>query len=168
MTPPGHLAAAYLLVRQSAAPARSWQIASAWFGAMLPDLSDKPLQWLGFTPYGRTVGHSVLVWAGLALVWLVVRRAQSSHLPGLVLLGAASHLVVDLVDDVAEGLERTGYVFSGWFAWPFTNPDMWNTTSPHVLERVPNAVTTLELATVVACLWHLARGSAPSRLGAAR
>ncbi|MCZ7685643.1 MAG: hypothetical protein M5U28_45445 [Sandaracinaceae bacterium] len=73
------------------------------------------------------------------------------------LAGGFSHLAVDLIDDVAEGLERSGYVFSAWLGWPLTNPDMWSVTSPHVLEPTPFAVTALEASTVAVCLWHVVR-----------
>jgi hypothetical protein len=129
-------------------------------GALLPDLVDKPALYLGLTPYGRTVGHGVLVWALLSVVWAVAlwrRGSTAGALAGWVLLGGLSHLVIDLIDDVVEGLERSGYVFSAWFGWPLTNPDMWNVKSPHVLAPMAHAVTTLELVTVAACLWHAAR-----------
>ncbi len=106
------------------------------------------------------MGHSAFVWALLGVVWLVAFRRRAPETGarlGFVLLGALSHLGADLVDDAVEGLERSGYVFSAWFGWPFTNPDMWNVRSPHLFAPMAHAVTTLELATVAACLWHLAR-----------
>lgn len=161
MTPPGHLAVAYLLARRGVAAGGVRQLAPVWMGALLPDLMDKNLQWLGVTPHGRTVGHSVIVWGAVGAAWLVLARRP--RVPGLVLLGGFSHLVTDLLDDVWEGLERSGYVFSGWFAWPLTHPDMWNVRCPHWLEPMPHAVTTLELATVAICLTHLARASEDHR-----
>ncbi len=160
MTPPGHLAVGYLLSRRGGPPRVASRILPALLGTLVPDLVDKPAMWIGLTPYGRTVGHSAIVWAALSLAWAVAfwrRSSAAGTVAGFVLLGALSHLVIDLVDDIAEGLERSGYVFSAWFGWPFTNPDMWNIRSPHVLEPMAHAVTTLELVTVAACLWHVAR-----------
>lgn len=148
MNAPGHLAAAYFVGR-GAAPARLLPVA---LGALLPDLIDKPLLWLGFTPYGRTVGHSLLLWGSALLLWLALRRPQPWS--SAILLGAFSHLAVDLIDDVVEGFERTGYAFSAWLGWPVTNPDMASVKVPHLLEAMPHAVTTLEVAIVAACLWH--------------
>lgn len=159
VTPPGHLAVGYLVARGSL-PRLGSSVAPALLGALLPDLMDKPALWMGFTPYGRTVGHSAIVWALFSLAWVVAfrRRASvSASIAGFVVLGGLSHLAIDLVDDVIEGLERSGYVFSAWFGWPFTNPDMWNVRSPHLLAPMAYAVTTLEVATVAACLWHVAR-----------
>jgi hypothetical protein len=174
LTPPGHLAVAYLLVRGRARSEGGGRaVALAWCGAMLPDVADKSLQWLGRTLYGRTVGHSALLWALCGAGCLLASRgATRSEQRGasLMLLGWLSHLVIDLIDDAVEGLERSGYAFSGWFAWPLTNPDMWNVRVPHLLDPMPHAVTSLELATVAACVWHLARFSAtgPSRAPLAR
>jgi hypothetical protein len=159
VTPPGHLAVAYLLARRGVVARGLWHAAPVWLGALLPDLADKSLQWLKLTPYGRTVGHSVLVWLALAVAWrLVAPRVlpKTASASGLVILGGFSHLAIDLVDDLVEGVERTGYVFSAWFGWPFTNPDMWNAKCPHLFAPLPHAVTTLELATVATCLLHVA------------
>ncbi len=161
MNVPGHLATAYLLVRRGEAPRLAERAAPACLGALLPDLADKPAMWAGLTPYGRTLGHSLLAWALVGALWLVARRPRWL---AFVLVGGLSHLAVDLVDDVAEGLERSGYVFSAWFGWPLTNPDMWNVASPHVMHPMPFAVTALEMATVAVCLWHVVRQHADQRL----
>lgn len=169
MNVPGHLASAYLLVARGETPRSLARLAPAWLGALLPDLLDKPAMWSGVTPYGRTVGHSLLLWAALLALWLLAGRARPRGWAssGLVLAGGISHLAVDLVDDVAEGLERSGYVFSAWLGWPLTNPDMWSVTSPHALEPMPFAVTALETATVAVCLLRVVRhrghGPLPAR-----
>ncbi len=151
---PGHLAVAYFV--SSSNDRVLWPTA---LGAMVPDLLDKSVQWVGITPYGRTLGHSVFLWLVLVLVWIAA-RARLRWL-GWLVLGGISHLIVDLVDDVVEGLQYTGYVFSGWFAWPLTNPDMWNVPTPHLFPRVVNAFTALELATVAACICHAVLASRP-------
>ncbi|MCZ7685642.1 MAG: metal-dependent hydrolase [Sandaracinaceae bacterium] len=72
---PGHLASAYLLVGRGSAPRSVATLAPAWLGALLPDLLDKPAMWSGITPYGRTVGHSLLLWASFLALWLLAGRA---------------------------------------------------------------------------------------------
>lgn len=152
MNAPGHLAAAYLVA--GGTPRVRARLLPVAVGALLPDLIDKPLLWLDFTPYGRTIGHSLLLWGSALLLWLIVQRPMAKSSSSAVLVGAASHLAVDLLDDVVEGFERTGYAFSAWFGWPVTNPDMASVEVPHLLAPMAHAVTTLEVATVAACLWH--------------
>jgi hypothetical protein len=153
VNPPGHLAAAYFLARR-ARESRLRALAATSAGALLPDLVDKPAMWIGLTPHGRSVGHSLLFWGcALVLAFAAVRRRAS--IAALVVLGAFSHLVADLADDLAEGFERSGHAFSAWMGWPVTNPDMGYVAVPHLLGAAPHAPTTLELATVAACLWHL-------------
>lgn len=153
MTPAGHLGVAYLVARRRPAH-RSRRLAPLAFGVLLPDVLDKGAMMLGATPYGRTVGHSLLFLLALSLGWrlLVARRAGGHAALGLLALGVASHLAVDLVDDVAEGAVYGGYVFSGWMGWPLTNPDMLSVRVPHPERYLPRAITGLELATVVSVL----------------
>lgn len=121
-------------------------------GALLPDLIDKSLMLIGVTPYGRTVGHSLVFWLFTSWLWMLAvgRRLPRARWLGLVLLGGISHLVVDLVDDVVEGFEYSGYPFSAWFGWPWTNPDMWSPKVSHVFPVWAYATTSLELLTLVA------------------
>lgn len=142
---PGHLATAYLLSRR-APPLR---LALTALGALLPDLLDTPFLWLGFTPYGRTVGHALLLWCGALALWLWARRPPMG---GAVLLGGFSHLVADLANDVNDGFERSGAVFSAWMGWPLTDPEMANVRVLPLLAPMRHMVTTLELATVATCL----------------
>lgn len=146
MNIPGHLASAYFLAR------RDVPLAAVALGALLPDLIDKPMLWGGLTPYGRTVGHGLLFWGAALALWLLSSRRPGTS--AALLVGGFSHLLADLADDLVEGLERTGHVFSAWMGWPVTTPDMVNVQVPHLLEPMRHATTTLELATVAACLWH--------------
>jgi hypothetical protein len=143
----GHLAVGYFVGR-----ARGGAMVAALVGAILPDLIDKPAQLFGLTPYGRSVGHSLIVWS---LLWIV--SAPRSTLRSVAILrtaiaSASVHLATDLVDDVAEGFERSGFAFSGWFGWPVTDPDMWNLRVPHAFARAEGIPTLLELATIACCL----------------
>lgn len=148
MTPIGHAAFAYLAVapRTSAARAPMWAVV----GAMLPDIIDKSLMLLHVFPWGRTFGHSAPVWAAvlcLALLWNLEARPA----PAAIWLswGAISHLACDLIDDFSAGFESTGYAFTSWFAFPWTNADLnwWRVTAAFPPTR---AVSALEL-----CCWGL-------------
>src|SRR5690606_40262828 len=87
--------------------------AAVALGALLPDLIDKPRLWGGLTPYGRTVGHGLLFWGAALALWLLSSRRRGTS--AALLVGGFSHLLADLADDLVEGLERTGHVFSAWF-----------------------------------------------------
>jgi hypothetical protein len=163
---PGHLAVAYLVARRrpSRRLARLTPLAA---GALLPDAVDKPLMLLGFTPYGRTVGHSLFFWSFALLLWMVAagRRVFGAAALGLLVAGGWSHLLADLVDDVVEGFQLTGYAFSAWAGWPHTDPDMWSWIVPHLSAHRAEGTTALELATVAVCLgWAMRERSVPARV----
>jgi len=70
----------------------------AAFGAVLPDLVDKPLSWgLGWFPQGYAVAHSAFVLVAAAAVVLLVRRFDPAGLGTALLVGWASHLFGDVV-----------------------------------------------------------------------
>lgn len=129
---PGHLALGYLLVAGKSR-ARNQPIdvhhalIPALIGALTPDVVDKSLQFIGLTPYGRTVGHSIFVLAAIVLVWqwAELRKSRLAAPMGWWVAGITSHLIIDLVNDLFLGIEHTGYVFAAWMGWPNTNPDMW-------------------------------------------
>ena len=157
VNPSGHIAAAFLVSRRpsSAAPRRP-ALAAACLGALLPDMVDKTAMLTGVTPYGRTVGHSLTLWSftlGLALV-ATATAPEASRTRALTYLcaGGLSHLAVDLVDDVVEGFERSGWAFSGWLGWPHSTPDDFMIAVPHALESNPmtrSFPTSLELLFVL-------------------
>lgn len=134
MTPPGHLAFAYLMSRQGAPViVRARLIACAMFGALIPDLVDKSLFLAGIYPWSRTVGHSAITWALLAahvVIASVVFRTSprlERHVAGVpwVTIGVLSHLLADLTDDMVAGLLHNSYMLTSWFLWPTANPDQW-------------------------------------------
>lgn len=151
MNPPGHLAVAYLIARKEP-PARLRRLLPTSLGVLLPDLIDKPAMLIGLTPYGRTVGHSAVLWLALSLVSLALSRTRFARASGLLVVGGISHLIADLVDDLVEGIFYGGGVFSAWAGWPVTNPDMVGISVPHFYPAMANVVTALELATVVVVL----------------
>lgn len=149
MTPAGHLGAAYLLARRRPEEIRR-RLAPLAVGALAPDFLDKGAMLLDATPHGRTVGHSLVLLLGLVVGWRLLVALRGGHVAlGLFTLGVASHLAVDLVDDVAEGAVYGGYVFSGWMGWPLTDPDMLHVRVPHPEPSLRHALTGLELATVL-------------------
>lgn len=163
MNLPGHLAVAHLVARRRG-PVRFDRLALVTLGALLPDLIDKPLMFAGVTPYGRTVGHSLVFWAFALSLWMAAagRRTPRSAGLGLVVAGGVSHLFVDLVDDVVEGFQSSGFAFSAWAGWPVTNPDMWSWRVAPLFDvpRRTEMTTALEIATVLGvCLALAARRS---------
>jgi len=61
------------------------------------------------------------------------------------------HLATDLVDDLVEGVQRSGYVFSAWLGWPWTNPDVMNVQVTPILGAGSFTTTLLEVLTVLLC-----------------
>lgn len=121
----GHVSVAQLLAwppgQRFSATATFWVIA----GALAPDILDKGLILLGVYPWGRTLGHSVFTWIVLGLIArLLTGRGRGWSLKWFV-AGGASHLLMDVFDDIINGLHYTGYVFSAWFSWPLLNPDLY-------------------------------------------
>lgn len=85
------------------------------FGAVFPDLLDKPLAWpLGVAPSGRAYFHSLLVAAGVVGAAYLVSRARWVAVFGF---GYASHIVGDAVRPWLSGdAYGLGFVF-----WPATS-----------------------------------------------
>ena len=154
MNPAGHLAVGYLVARADRASLRP-----VWVGMFLPDLIDKPLLLVGYTPYGRSIGHSLFFWCVMAVLWMVAYawRFTRARTFAALLVGGLSHLAVDLADDAVMGLERSGYAFSAWMGWPWTNPDMWSVRVPKLFAPDSAATTSLELLVLLACAIVLVR-----------
>ncbi len=101
LTFPTHLAIGYLLGVYSWFP-----VAYLVLGSALPDLVDRPLYWLGLTPFTHTVAHSVAVAvpASLALTQLFGRRGAALSLGWLV------HIGTDFLNvATTQGLSATPY-----------------------------------------------------------
>ncbi|ELZ10992.1 membrane-bound metal-dependent hydrolase [Halovivax asiaticus JCM 14624] len=104
MWPWEHVAFAYLLAslisRGVYGKSPDGRVAlAAGFGALFPDLVDKPLSWtVGVFPSGYAVAHSAFVYPVFALlVWSRLGRRGSEPLAVAFLVGHASHLVGDVV-----------------------------------------------------------------------
>jgi hypothetical protein len=107
-------------------------------GSLLPDLLDKALKLAHVYPWGRTVGHSAILWAVMPTLtllligrWVWTRRAtwRSAPLPPAIAilvgicLGGGLHMAGDLLADVERGWVFRGVAVSWWFGWPWMNPD---------------------------------------------
>lgn len=106
VTPVGHAAVAALLARWVAGDDRALALLAV--GTALPDLVDKPLAALGLVPVTHTVGHSVLVVGGAALVAVRVRAVAP------LVVGVAGHVAADLVVAYPRFLVN--------YAWPLLAP----------------------------------------------
>jgi hypothetical protein len=121
MLPFGHVAFSLLglhLLRPHAALRARAAVA---VGALVPDLIDKPLDWLGVVDGTRTMGHSVWLWMAMlgGAAWL--RRGGDTTRGGWLLwtgLGVVGHTICDLTADLETGLLYTGRWFALWMGWP--------------------------------------------------
>lgn len=145
----GHLSVA-LLCMQAHRPWTRPVLGAALLGALLPDMIDKPIWLLNGSLYGRTIGHSLLVWTPLALImlspWFMLRipPARQRWWMGL-MVGVWSHFVADGCDDVIKGLLSNGYVYTSWGLWPLHTPDhyaLW--LEPWVAHVRDHSMTPLE------------------------
>ncbi|MGM0591275.1 MAG: metal-dependent hydrolase [Halobacteriota archaeon] len=104
MWPWEHVAFGYLLVslyshtRRRTSPDGAMVLA-AGFGAMFPDLVDKPLSWtFGIFESGYAVAHSIFTLPVLAIVVLGSLRPRGlGRLGAAFLVGHTSHLVGDII-----------------------------------------------------------------------
>lgn len=123
MWPWAHVAFAYLLLagvcrfRWNHRPA-STEALAVGFGAMIPDLIDKPLAWrLDVLPYGRTLAHSLLIGGGtLVVVGIVARRYGHERGFDAFAIGFLSHLVGDAYQPALVG--NWSDLF--FLTWPLT------------------------------------------------
>jgi hypothetical protein len=181
--PPGHISSALLVGERLTLYPLGWagQVGLV-VGCLLPDLLDKPLRWGGVFPWGRTVGHSALLWCAMSLIALIgvcgtwVRRRSNDRpekiqagrspestftlIPLLGLLvglsvGGCLHLLGDLVADVESAWRGSSVAVSWWFGWPWRNPDhtLWS-VGPHPAGH--RLLTVVEVLTVA---WLVVRVS---------
>lgn len=90
--------------------------AAVLFGALFPDLVDKPLSWVfGLVPQGYAVVHSVLVAVPLGIGAIVLARQRGRRSLGIAfIVGYWSHLL----GDVGFGLLRSSPHAFGRVLWP--------------------------------------------------
>jgi hypothetical protein len=150
MLPPVHVAVGYLCyaaltrLRGMGVPSGRATLVAV-LAAALPDLIDHPLHWLGVTPVGRTIAHSLLFAVPLvALVWVLARRADERELGVAFAVGYLSHIATDVPWHLLSG----EYHELGFLLWPITHiPEYTGTTT---LATVGGAeVTTLWIEAVI-------------------
>lgn len=154
MYAPGHLAVGALIARhQRYATFGLW--CTALLGSLAPDLIDKGLRLLGVFPWGRTVGHSVVVLAAVALVAVIGRALEPrARWPIALALGWAGHLVADLVADLELGLLHRGDIWSAWMLAPWYNADqMAVSVRPCVGSEAPWAIAEMAVVIGAVALW---------------
>jgi len=160
MWPWAHLGFGYLLYRATPAgrstPIDGAAVLALALGTQFPDLVDKPLAWyLGALPSGRSLAHSLLAFAlvvGVALV--LARRDGRPEVAAGFGVGYLSHLAGDALGDVVAG--DFGYLT--FLGWPLTPPPDYG-VEPGLLARLrefeatPTLAVGLGLALLAAGFW---------------
>lgn len=156
MLPPVHPGIAYLLYALYTRvvdddPPTGLVTLALLLGAVLPDLVDLPLYYLGGAPSTRTVGHSLFVGIGLsALVGIISRRSTINNYVGVAFaVGYFSHLLADavwpLVLRIPEELRYLG--------WPLTQQPVYDGIKPLVTVGGTTVTTVwVELALLMAAI----------------
>ncbi len=169
---PGHLAVGALVALElrprRGVPGERWGrrvLAPVWFGALLPDLIDKPILWSGSSVYGRTVGHSVLVWALVCLVaaWARTRRVSGHAALGWVTLGVVTHGLADVLEGVLMGGLHGKVWATSWWVWPWATPDTWSLLRAGAPWPGGTHWMALEGLCVAAAAWRLMRSRGARR-----
>ncbi|WP_440991901.1 metal-dependent hydrolase [Haloarchaeobius baliensis] len=106
------------------------------FGALFPDLVDKPLSWVvGVLPGGRSLAHSLLVAVPVVLaVQLLGRDRRTGLVATAFSVGYLSHLPMDVLASGVLG----GEFDTGFLLWPLTPTATGQPASPafvHLLEQ---------------------------------
>jgi membrane-bound metal-dependent hydrolase YbcI (DUF457 family) len=114
---------------------RRWMVPVIAFGAILPDLIDKPLGHLllqGSLDFGRIFAHSLLFLGLLVIAAAVLWKARSSLLLAAVALGVGTHLVLDAMWDLPISLfwPLLGPFQAGHFPDYFASSFVVEVTSP--------------------------------------
>lgn len=178
MLPPVHVAVGYLCyaalvrLREAGTPGGRATLVAV-LAAALPDLIDKPLDWLGVVAVGRTIGHSLLfVVPMVALAWLWARRRGDREFGVAFATGSLSHVATDVPWHLLSG----EYHELGFLLWPITPmPPYTGTTTLAPLGRTEVSTLWLEAAILVTgvALWirdgspgveSNREGSSPDRL----
>lgn len=123
MYPPSHLAFGYLCYSAYAHirwkhPPPGDKVLVLAFGTQFPDVVDKSLWWLGVWPYGRFIGHSLVIisMAALFLYFVTAVKHYRRRLIPPFLAGTISHSIADIIPKAIYG-NPLGSDF-GWVLWP--------------------------------------------------
>lgn len=152
---PGHLAIGFLAASGNALAHKRplnfrHELYPVLIGSLTPDIIDKSIKLFGISPFGRTVGHSLLTLALLALIWrlLTIRSNKPQPILGWWIVGIGLHLATDFFNDFVDGVYFTGYIFSAWSTWPYLNPDMYALQTIPLFTSCRNCTTPAEYGTV--------------------
>lgn len=120
MWPWGHAAVGYVLftvlsIGYRRRPLTGTEAVVVAAGTQIPDLIDKPLSWtFDILPTGRTLGHSLLVWAVVAtLVLAVAHRFGRERIAVLVLGGYFVGAITDVPPAALSDFSQATFL-----AWP--------------------------------------------------
>jgi membrane-bound metal-dependent hydrolase YbcI (DUF457 family) len=134
--------------------ARAWRknlpLRAVFFGCLLPDLIDKPLYYiphwltgkhgaeLGLLSGTRTIGHSLLFLLLLLAAGAFPGKAGQRKLLRGVALGAATHLALDTLPELASGIDEHSSLIALLFpslGWRFPLA-YYRTASEHFLSHL--------------------------------
>ncbi|ELZ98027.1 putative membrane-bound metal-dependent hydrolase [Haloferax mucosum ATCC BAA-1512] len=126
-------------------------------GTQFPDLVDKPLAWnLGLLPTGRSLAHSMLTFALVAVVlYRATKDGPRSEEAVAFLAGYGTHIVGDVLPVVVAGdLDEAVFVF-----WPLVpavdyGPEIGAIARFRALELTPSVVAQMAVAVVVVLWWY--------------
>lgn len=144
MWPMGHVAIAYLcLVCFDRFQGRTRPDDAAAiivvFGALFPDLIDKPLAWyLGVLPTGRSLGHSLVFLIPLCIVIGILAWRFGKPIWGIAFaIGSLSHTLVDALPVLWRDGESAGFLF-----WPLVSLEGYGEEgSPSVIVLLTDSMT---------------------------
>lgn len=152
---PGHLAIGFLAAAGNALAHKRpihirQELYPALIGSLTPDVIDKTIKLSGISPFGRTIGHSLLTLTLLTLIWqLVSLRSNKPHpILGWWIVGIGLHIATDFFNDIVAGIYYTGYMFTAWATWPYLNPDMYPQKVIPLFTDCPKCTTPAEYGTV--------------------
>lgn len=152
---PGHLAIGFLAASGNALAHKRpldfrHELYPVLIGSLTPDIIDKSIKLFGISPFGRTIGHSLLTLVLLTLIWKFLSLRSNKHHPilGWWIIGFGLHLATDFFDDIIDGLFFTGYLFTASFTWPYLNPDMFAFRTIPLFTNCAKCTTPAEYGTV--------------------
>lgn len=99
-------------------------------GTQLPDLADKPLAWyLEVLPAGRTLSHTLFLIVPVSVLAILFTRRYGRQAIGVALaLGMVSHVLLDAVPAVWEGISYVEFLF-----WPLFHVEGYEDGPPGLL-----------------------------------
>lgn len=143
MWPIGHLGIAYLCYSASTrlrfdSPPDAVAAVILAFGALFPDLVDKPLAWyLGVLPTGRTLAHSLLFLVPVVVAVYLVARYRGAGEYGVAFgVGAISHSLVDAAPALWDSEAMVSFLL-----WPALSVPEYEEGAPSILELLRQSLT---------------------------